>query len=71
MQYACGTWIANTPLSPTTPVIDKSITTISNNNEAILESILVNTTDPKVGCVLCVRPCGWVPTRGGTLEAPR
>lgn len=54
-QYACGTWIANTPLTPTTPVIDKSITTIYNADEAILASILANTTDPKV----CAGLCGW------------
>lgn len=47
-EYACGAWIASTVLGPTEDVIFKSISTIQNNNDAIIAGILQNNSYPKV-----------------------
>ena len=47
-EYACGGWIAQTPLPPTEAAIYKSITTIQNYNDGILTQILQNNNYAKV-----------------------
>ncbi len=39
-NYACGVWIQNTTLPPGVPIFDLAITTIEENNQAILFGIL-------------------------------
>lgn len=39
-QYACGGWIAATPLPPDRPIVVKSFTTIQDNNKTTLRSVL-------------------------------
>lgn len=39
-DYACGTWIQNTTLPPGDPIFDLAITTIEENNQAVLFGIM-------------------------------
>ncbi|MCB9681418.1 MAG: M13 family metallopeptidase [Alphaproteobacteria bacterium] len=39
-QYACGGWIANTPLPPDRPIVGRGFTSISDRNQEIVRDIL-------------------------------
>lgn len=47
-EYACGTWIKNTPLPPSKPIDERAITAISDSNTAVLKDIILHDKLPKL-----------------------
>src|SRR5262245_46343047 len=39
-QYACGGWVASTPLPPDRPIVVRSFTSIDDRNDALVRKIL-------------------------------